>query len=364
MINILKRLLILGAILVPNIAFAQTCIGTPPLTQIVVNNTIDICLPTNNANEISALALRQVLQTMTSAIFNGTGGPVSFVGPLTVGNTPFAQADVYTGGPSLIFSARGTTLVPVTDNGATEILQSVSNITSGSGQTLYVSLVKVGMAATDSRAIWAECNDTAGGANSSISCARFSGVLSGGTGGNGTAVTASFACVVSYAFCGGVEGQIFNNNADATTSFSASNFETSFLASNAGTKKSFSAFQTNPNGATAAYINGFYVAAGTVQDSIVRSDAATAYGINFLNATCTTASYRSTNYILDCSGNVTGNGSQFVETLLVGAPITAAAGQISYGGTTANTSNCGSLMSAIACIVVNVAGTTHYIPYY
>lgn len=320
MLSLFKRLLILGALLVPNIAFAQTCIGTPPLTQIVVDNTINICLPTNNANEISALALRQVLQTMTSAIFNGTGGPVSFVGPLTVGTTLFAQADVYTGGPSLIFSARGTTIAPVTDNGATEILQSVSNITSGSGQTLYVSLVKIGTAATDSRAIWAECNDTAGGVNSSISCARFSGVLSGGTGGNGTAVTASFACVVSYAFCGGVEGQIFNNVADATTSFSASNFESSFLASNAGTKKSFSAFQTNPNGATAAYINGLYIASGTVQDSVVRSDATTAYGINFLNATCTTASYRSNNYQLDCSGNVSGNGSTFAAYIVGSTP--------------------------------------------
>lgn len=70
LLNLFKRLLILGALLlVPNIAFAQTCVGTPPLTQIVVDNTIDICLPINNANEISALALRQTLQTMTSALF-------------------------------------------------------------------------------------------------------------------------------------------------------------------------------------------------------------------------------------------------------------------------------------------------------
>ena len=88
MISLLKRLLILGAILVPNIAFAQTCIGTPPLTQIVVNNTIDICLPTNNANEISALALRQVLQTMTSAII--ANAPVSITGTPQVGWVPIA----------------------------------------------------------------------------------------------------------------------------------------------------------------------------------------------------------------------------------------------------------------------------------
>lgn len=78
MLSLVKRLLILGALLVPNVAFAQTCIGTPPLTQIVVDNTINICLPTNNANEISALALRQVLQTMTSAIFQNISRPKLF----------------------------------------------------------------------------------------------------------------------------------------------------------------------------------------------------------------------------------------------------------------------------------------------
>ena len=47
-----------------------------------------------------------------------------------------------------------------------------------------------------------------------------------------------------------------------------------------------------------------------------------------------------------------------------GSPATAGAGQIAYGGTTAAASNCGSLASAAGCIVLNVAGTTHYTPYY
>lgn len=43
---------------------------------------------------------------------------------------------------------------------------------------------------------------------------------------------------------------------------------------------------------------------------------------------------------------------------------TAAAAQIAFGSTTAASSNCGSLSTAVACIVINVAGTVHYIPYY
>lgn len=50
-------------------------------------------------------------------------------------------------------------------------------------------------------------------------------------------------------------------------------------------------------------------------------------------------------------------------TLTSAAP-TVSAGQIGFGGTTAAASNCGTLITAVACIVVNIAGTVHYIPYY
>lgn len=43
---------------------------------------------------------------------------------------------------------------------------------------------------------------------------------------------------------------------------------------------------------------------------------------------------------------------------------TVTSGQIGYGGTVVASSDCGSLMSAAGCIVVNIAGTAHYIPYY
>jgi hypothetical protein len=46
-----------------------------------------------------------------------------------------------------------------------------------------------------------------------------------------------------------------------------------------------------------------------------------------------------------------------------GAP-TVAAGQIGYGSTVAAASNCGSLASSVGCIIVNIAGSVHYFPYY
>jgi hypothetical protein len=43
---------------------------------------------------------------------------------------------------------------------------------------------------------------------------------------------------------------------------------------------------------------------------------------------------------------------------------TVAASQVGFGGSVAASSDCGSLMSAAGCLVVNVAGATHYVPYY
>lgn len=61
----------------------------------------------------------------------------------------------------------------------------------------------------------------------------------------------------------------------------------------------------------------------------------------------------------DLSGTV--GAGNFTAT--VAAP-TVAAAQIGYGSTTAAATNCGSLSGAAGCVVINVAGTTHYVPYY
>lgn len=58
------------------------------------------------------------------------------------------------------------------------------------------------------------------------------------------------------------------------------------------------------------------------------------------------------------SSTATASGS-----VLTAAAPTAASGQIGFGSTTAVVANCGTT-GPTACIVVNIAGTTHYIPYY
>lgn len=77
----LKRLLTL-LLLIPNLAFAQ-------VTQQEVLNTIASNLPTNNANEISALLLRNTLDVMTSAIFQGAPIQTGTACPPLTGLIPF-----------------------------------------------------------------------------------------------------------------------------------------------------------------------------------------------------------------------------------------------------------------------------------
>ena len=58
-----------------------------------------------------------------------------------------------------------------------------------------------------------------------------------------------------------------------------------------------------------------------------------------------------------------GGAGVFASSVTVaGAAPTVSPSQVGIGGTTAAVSNCGSL--ATACLVINVAGTTRYIPYF
>lgn len=61
---------------------------------------------------------------------------------------------------------------------------------------------------------------------------------------------------------------------------------------------------------------------------------------------------------LNASGTVTNGG-----LIATGAAPTVAAAQIGYGSTTAAASNCGG-GAVTACAIINVAGTTRYVPYY
>lgn len=59
------------------------------------------------------------------------------------------------------------------------------------------------------------------------------------------------------------------------------------------------------------------------------------------------------------SSTVTASGA-----ILTAAAPTVASGQVGYGGTTAAASNCNTVgTTPVACLVVNIAGTVHYIPY-
>jgi hypothetical protein len=48
----------------------------------------------------------------------------------------------------------------------------------------------------------------------------------------------------------------------------------------------------------------------------------------------------------------------------IGAALTVAPGQIAYGGTTVANTSCGTLTGSAGCIVINVGGTQHFIPFY
>lgn len=65
--------------------------------------------------------------------------------------------------------------------------------------------------------------------------------------------------------------------------------------------------------------------------------------------------------VLQTSATLIGPASNTL-TLTAAAP-TVAAGQVGLGATTAVVANCGTT-GPTACLVVNIAGTTHYIPYY
>lgn len=58
------------------------------------------------------------------------------------------------------------------------------------------------------------------------------------------------------------------------------------------------------------------------------------------------------------------NAAQAPGLITTAAAPTVSAGQIGFGGTVAATGNCGTLSGDAGCIVINVAGTTRYIPYY
>ena len=68
---------------------------------------------------------------------------------------------------------------------------------------------------------------------------------------------------------------------------------------------------------------------------------------------------------VDVTGNLIATTTvQSAGGILTAAAPTVAAGQIGLGGTTTANTNCGALAGSAGCVVVNVAGTTRYVPFY
>lgn len=230
---------------------------------------------------------------------------------------PFVQVDVYAAGSlnSQILMVSGTIQDPITSAVATAIFQSVTDIASGSGQTVYASIEKRSTAPNvDHRAIFTEAVDNAGGAGSSIAGGRFSAALLLGTSGNGTGATCLATATVAYKYLVGGEGQLFQNTGtDATTAYTAAKFASAILASNLGTNRSDAAFMTNPespNTSGKGFITGILIATNgrgagldTVIDAAFRNDASVVDGIDLTRGAYSGFAIKATGMTVDTSGN-------------------------------------------------------------
>lgn len=247
------------------------------------------------------------------AIWNGSSGTsladgIPGGGRLAISAAPFSTTQNYSGTTTgaLILSALGTLSVPDATQDSTGIFQKIgsSTLTSGKNATVYVSARKQANCNNcGETALFAEGQDDVGGSGSFIEGLRGHAVLAAGTGGNGTGVigVGIAPAASSYKLLAGFEGQLFNNNADATTTFSSANFEAVYLSSNQGTKKSFAGFMTNPFSAT-ALLNGVYIAIGGVSDTAFRSDAALVHLLDGSRGTCSSTCITTPGFTVGATG--------------------------------------------------------------
>lgn len=231
-------------------------------------------------------------ETGTGALVFGTSP--TFTTQITVpkingGSGTYSAAGNYTGGiASASFDAtRGSSAAPITDSCATAVFQSWSNISAGSGTTVYSSWVKKFTGAFGGRAVWGEAFDTVGGTGSYVEGARFAATLNGGTLGNGVGILGLGIATVAYSYVGGAELQVFNlSGTPATTTFSSAKFSWGVMAScGQGAGAACDAgFITNPF-SNAPFISGVLIAAGSVSDTAFRCDATLVYGIDLSRGT-------------------------------------------------------------------------------
>ncbi len=374
-------------------ANAQTCIGAPPLSQITIDNTIDICLATTNANEISALALRQTLKTMTSAIFqngNISSGVIELTNfaPLAIVDlaTILPVNGLYLSGSGAIFS-----VCPLT--------YGYSGCLSGTAVTYTAQYLKATAVQPNNIAEYMVVNDcdlnsgragpTPGAFNDNKVC-QYNSVVTGSSSGNATWVQANNLEIgVGDSVGNGLVPFKTNTELDVTNSgpdcaVGVRNCYNLYLSGNV--VNSTTAFLAiAPTGAVAnshygILINGNY----TADAADIEVDGSAAAGICigclsipsthsqaafwdnttstnglWLNGTYTAFSIQAPGFNVGPTGR-----ASYTSATITGSTPTTAAGQIGIGSTVAAASNCGSLASAAGCLVVNIAGTTRYIPYY
>lgn len=83
------------------------------------------------------------------------------------------------------------------------------------------------------------------------------------------------------------------------------------------------------------------------------------------NGNTTFGSNTNAGYRVDVQGTLRATGlATLNNALFTAAAPTVAASQVGLGGTVTANTNCGTLASSAGCLVINVAGTTRYIPYY
>jgi len=106
-------------------------------------------------------------------------------------------------------------------------------------------------------------------------------------------------------------------------------------------------------------IDAQFNTSGTASEIGVKVNSLAAPGSGFLFFTANEPSLGSV-FTVGYLGSVVSNGNLTLGT----AAGTVSAGQVGYGSSVAASSNCGSLSGATGCLVVNIAGTARYVPYY
>lgn len=298
----------------------------------------------------------------------GTGG--SFTGVIGVGHAQ-ANAGGYTANFTSISEPSGTTATvafptptPVPAVGSTFFLTGVTP--SGYNNQFTVGTVS-NISGTSTITF------TTTGALGNGGAGAITAYLSGQTGLN---IYSELASAATYWL--GAQGAEFDLYAQAGThSRAMSGVSVVLEGANAAAPDSgvFPAFSVAAqNGATAtiscAYCIGGYAGVNALASTASIMQWIQTYAGSSSGPTITNGFYfptlTFTGFAYDTPGaTIDGSGNGVVHGVTVTAAAqTAAAGQISYGGTTAAATNCGSLASSLGCVLLNIAGTNHYVPYY